>query len=59
MAHPEGGRIGIGDMDDGRLQRLIRLIVAAKGLPRTPSPREVFDRSFLPPEGEKIRSLAS
>jgi NitT/TauT family transport system substrate-binding protein len=59
MAHPEGARIGIGDMDDGRLQRLIQLIVEAKKLPRTPAFREVFDRSFLPPENERIRSLAS
>jgi NitT/TauT family transport system substrate-binding protein len=58
MAHPEGRRIGVGDMDDGRLERLIALTVAAKKLPRTPSVREVFDRSFLPPDGERIRSLA-
>jgi NitT/TauT family transport system substrate-binding protein len=58
MAHPEGGRIGIGDMDDSRLERLIALTVEAKKLPRTPSLREVFDRSFLPPEAERIRSLA-
>lgn len=58
MAHPEGARIGIGDMDDGRLQRLIALIVKAKNLPRTPAVREVFDRSFLPPANERVRSLA-
>jgi NitT/TauT family transport system substrate-binding protein len=46
-------------MDDGRLQRLIALIVEAKKLPRTPSAREVFDRSFLPPEGERIKTLGS
>ncbi|MGL4324387.1 MAG: ABC transporter substrate-binding protein [Beijerinckiaceae bacterium] len=58
MAHPEGARIGIGDMDDGRLKRLIDLIVRTKGLPRTPDLREVFVRDFLPPSGERIRSLA-
>ncbi len=42
MAHPEGGRIGIGDMDDARLERLIALIVKAKALPRKPTIREVF-----------------
>ncbi len=57
MAHPEGKRIGIGDMDEARLTRLIGLIVRTKGLPRTPSVSEVFDRSFLPPDREKIRSL--
>lgn len=59
MAHPEGARIGIGDMDDARLERLIRRIVETKKLPRMPSLREVFDRSFLPSEAERIKSLAS
>ncbi len=58
MAHPEGRRIGIGDMDDQRLQRLIERIVQVKQLPRTPSVREVFDRSFLPPLEQRVRSLA-
>lgn len=58
MAHPEGARIGIGDMDDARLARFIALIVETKKLPRVPAPREVFDRSFLPPEAQRIRSLA-
>jgi NitT/TauT family transport system substrate-binding protein len=58
MAHPEGARIGIGDMDDSRLERLIALTVEAKKLPRKPTVREVFDRSFLPPDAERIRSLA-
>lgn len=58
MAHPEGRRIGIGDMDDQRLQRLIERIVKVKQLPRTPSVREVFDRSFLPPLDQRVRSLA-
>ncbi|MGL4240715.1 MAG: ABC transporter substrate-binding protein [Beijerinckiaceae bacterium] len=58
MAHPEGARIGIGDMDDGRLGRLIDLVVRTKKLPRTPAIGEVFDRRFLPPAAERIRSLA-
>lgn len=58
MAHPEGARIGIGDMDDRRLGRLIDLVVKAKKLPRTPSVAEVFDRRFLPPAKDRIRSLA-
>ena len=58
MAHPEGGRIGIGDMDDGRLGRLIELVARTKNLPRKPTVGEVFDRRFLPPEAERIRSLA-
>lgn len=58
MAHPEGRTIGVGDMDDARLERLIALIVETKKLPRKPAVREVFDRSFLPPDQERIRSLA-
>lgn len=58
MAHAEGKRLGIGDMDDARLERLIRRIVEVKRLPRTPGVREVFDRSFLPPDAERIRTLA-
>jgi NitT/TauT family transport system substrate-binding protein len=46
-------------MDDARLGRLIQLVVEAKKLPRLPDVREVFDRSFLPPDGERIRSLAT
>lgn len=59
MSHPEGARIGIGDMDDARLARLIDRIVRVKKLPRTPRVDEVFDRSFLPPDAERIRTLAA
>lgn len=58
MAHPEGRRIGIGDMDDERLRRLIARIVRVKRLPRTPSVDEVFDRRFLPPLADRVRNLA-
>jgi NitT/TauT family transport system substrate-binding protein len=58
MAHPEGRRIGIGDMDDDRLRRLIERIVRVKQLPRTPSVEEVFDRSLLPPLADRVRTLA-
>jgi NitT/TauT family transport system substrate-binding protein len=57
LAHPEGARIGIGDIDDQRLARLITQIVQAKRLPRTPHVREVFDRSFLAPLEQRVRSL--
>lgn len=58
MGHPEGADIGIGNMDDARLARLINLIVATKNLPRTPDISEVFDRRFLPDDAELIKSLA-
>ncbi len=58
MAHPEGARIGVGDMDDARLAKLIDRIVTVKRLPRKPGIREVFDRGFLPPDSERIRTIA-
>ena len=58
MSHPEGARLGIGDLDDARLARAIDLIVAAKRHPRTPAPDELFTRQFLPPLEARVRSLA-
>jgi NitT/TauT family transport system substrate-binding protein len=58
MAHPEGARLGIGDVDDARLARAIDLIVAAKRLPRRPAVDEIFTRRFLPPLEARVRSLA-
>lgn len=58
MSHPEGALLGIGDIDPARLERSIDLIVAAKGHPRRPSSDEIFDRSFMPPITERLRSLA-
>jgi len=58
MAGAEGGRLGIGDVDDERLGRAIDLIVAAKAYPRRPAPDEIFDRRFLPPLATRVTSLA-
>jgi NitT/TauT family transport system substrate-binding protein len=58
MSHPEGARLGIGDLDDARLARAIALIVAAKHHPRTPTPGELFTRRLLPPLEARVRSLA-
>jgi len=58
MAHPEGARLGIGDVDDGRLARGIALIARSRGLPRVPRPDEIFTRACLPPAAERITTLA-
>ena len=58
MAHPEGKRIGIGDVDDARFTRSIALITETNALPRTPALRDVFVRDFLPPLSERVTSLA-
>jgi len=46
-------QIGIGDVDEARLQKGIALLVENLKLPRTPSPDEVFSRAYLPPRAER------
>jgi len=58
MAHAEGKRLGIGDVDDARFSRGLALIAETNRLPRTPSARDVFMRDFLPPLSERVTSLA-
>ena len=58
MAHAEGTRLGIGEVDDARLARAAALIVRAKGYARCPVPRELFDRQFMPPLTDRVTSLA-
>ena len=58
MAHPDGARLGIGDVDDGRLTRGIALIARSRGLPRVPRADEIFTRACLPPAAERITTLA-
>lgn len=59
MAHPEGARLGIGELDEARLARGIALIAAVKELPRSPAPAELFSRNFLPPAEARVKTLAS
>jgi NitT/TauT family transport system substrate-binding protein len=59
MAHPEGARLGIGEVDDARLGRAIALIVQAKGYPGTPLPGDVFSRAFLPPLADRVTALGA
>lgn len=55
MAHPEARKIGIGDIDDGRLQRSIQMLSSACRLPHVPKPQDIFTRAYLPPVGERAR----
>jgi NitT/TauT family transport system substrate-binding protein len=57
MSHPEIAKIGLGDIDDGRMTKAIDILVKAKELPRTPALVEIFDRSFLPPLSERPTSI--
>ena len=62
MGREEGARLGIGDLDDARLQRGIRLLATNEKLvnqkiARVPRATELFDRSFLPPLNERVQTL--
>ena len=53
MMTPETEKLGIGDLDDGRLAASIRVVADAYGLKRVPELREVFVRDFLPPKSDR------
>ncbi len=57
MNAPEAADIGVGDLKDDRLARSIGVIVEAYELKRTPTPGEVFNRSFLPPKADRQISI--
>jgi NitT/TauT family transport system substrate-binding protein len=58
MSHPEGARIGIGDVDDDRLGRGLGQAARSCGWPSTPKADQVFSRAFLPPLHDRVRTLA-
>ncbi|RAI45868.1 ABC transporter substrate-binding protein [Rhodoplanes roseus] len=57
MNHPEIARIGLGSVDPARLKTSIDILVEANGLPRTPTPAEIFDPAFLPPAADLPKKL--
>jgi NitT/TauT family transport system substrate-binding protein len=54
MLTPEAAEIGMGDVKDDRLARSIVQLNESYGLPRSPAPSEVFNRSFLPAKAERM-----
>jgi NitT/TauT family transport system substrate-binding protein len=44
----------VGDISDERMKRAIGQIHESYGLPRMPTPAEVFNRSFLPPKVDRL-----
>jgi NitT/TauT family transport system substrate-binding protein len=52
----EVAKLGLGDLDDNRLQAAIKTVADAYGLTRAPSIDEVFSRAFLPPKADRILS---
>ena len=53
MSHPEVAKTGLGDVNDERLEKAIKILALAKNLPRVPAITEIFDRGFLPPASER------
>ena len=51
---PEARELGIGDVSDKRLKSAITTIAASFELSRVPSPGDIFDRSFLPAEADRM-----
>ena len=51
---PEAHDVGLGDVSDIRLKSAISTIASSFELPRTPTPDEVFDRSFLPAKPDRV-----
>jgi NitT/TauT family transport system substrate-binding protein len=58
MTTPETQSLGLGDLDDKRLEGAIGTVVQTYALPRTPGVREVFLRNFLPPRAERLLTVA-
>jgi NitT/TauT family transport system substrate-binding protein len=57
MNHPETATIGLGDVDDARLQKSIDILVDANGLARKPALAEIFTHAFLPPKADRPLKL--
>ncbi|WP_197064780.1 ABC transporter substrate-binding protein [Leptolyngbya sp. KIOST-1] len=51
---PENDTMGLGAVDYDRLSVTIDQVVEGFGLASTPTPQEVFDSSFLPPQSERM-----
>ena len=54
---PETATLGVGDINDSRMQKAIKMIVNSYQLPNTPAAADVFDRSFLPPKEARMPKL--
>jgi NitT/TauT family transport system substrate-binding protein len=58
MTTPETAALGLGDLDDKRLEGAIATVVETYALPRTPGVREVYRRDFLPPRAARMLPMA-
>jgi NitT/TauT family transport system substrate-binding protein len=53
----EQAELGIGDVKDARVKASISQVAQSFGLSREPDGSEIFNRSFLPPRGERALEL--
>src|SRR5262245_13446793 len=54
MDTAEARNLGIGDIDDARMEAAAAMLKEAFDLPRAPKVDDVFGRSFLPPKAERM-----
>ncbi|TVU92119.1 ABC transporter substrate-binding protein [Vreelandella titanicae] len=51
---PDARENGVGGVDETRLQEAIQLVADAYDLPSVPSPDQVFNANYLPPQEERM-----
>jgi NitT/TauT family transport system substrate-binding protein len=56
---PETDALGIGDVDDARMAKGIKLLAETYGLASTPAVADLFNRSFLPPKSDRVLKLGN
>jgi NitT/TauT family transport system substrate-binding protein len=54
MDTPEARKLGMGDVDDARMDEAAAMLKEAYELPRAPKLDDVFARAFLPPKSERM-----
>jgi NitT/TauT family transport system substrate-binding protein len=59
MDTPEARKLGMGDVNDERMNESSAMIKEAFDLPRAPKLEDVFGRSFLPPKADRMMPVLS
>lgn len=59
MITPETDKLGLGDLDDGRLTAAIKTVAKAYELPAVPPNSAIFVRDFLPPKADRNIAAAA
>src|SRR5260370_18133453 len=57
LVTPETDEIGVGHIKEERMAKAIKLLVETYGLASTPAVKDVFDRTFLPPNEPPMLNL--